>query len=329
MRRTNQFKTLRKYSKGCCDPCCNVCCNPCCCPGPCPSQLIFYKIDAETGAGLPGALFEIRSSGVIIASAYSEMNGRVCFDQLPPGTYVLAEVAPPPGYQPVQQQFIVTIDDMGNAYIDGIPAQDFRIANIRESVNPGSFTAIKIDTDSGERLSGAVYSLTSGGTVIATAVSDFAGRVTFSQLPPGAYVLTEVQAPPGYIPVQTSYTVIVSEIGTVTIDGIPANNFLLENRNQSFNLAFTKIDSVTLATLPGAAFTLSSGGIIVGSAVSDASGRVNFGLLAPGTYTLVETAPPPGYASNPTPHTVVVDALGNITIDGVSLAGYLFPNIPL
>ena len=57
-----------------------------------------------------------------------------------------------------------------------------------------------------------------------------------------------------------------------------------------------KVNGATQAALPGAEFTLTdAAGTIVGTAISDADGRLQFRELTEGTYTLAETKVPDGF----------------------------------
>ena len=68
-----------------------------------------------------------------------------------------------------------------------------------------------------------------------------------------------------------------------------------------------KVNGATRAALPGAEFTLTdAAGTIVGKAVSDADGRLQFRELTEGTYTLAETNVPDGFLDTHVSVTVTI-----------------------
>lgn len=68
-----------------------------------------------------------------------------------------------------------------------------------------------------------------------------------------------------------------------------------------------KVNGATQAALPGAEFTLTdAAGTIVGTAVSDADGRLQFRELTEGTYTPVETKVPDGFLDTHVSVTVTI-----------------------
>lgn len=197
--------------------------------GPCAGVpgLQFYKCDAETGAGLPGAVFELRcSSGRAVASAISDLGGMVRFPRIFPGQYTLVEIAPPPGYVRLPYAYCVNVEADGGILIDGIPACRFQVGN---SKNAASFSATKTDATTGRPLPGAVFELQQNGRPVCSTISDAAGVIAFSGLAPGAYSLIETQPPAGYQPTSTVHTVVVAPDTTVTVDGQPAANTLFPN----------------------------------------------------------------------------------------------------
>ena len=155
--------------------------------------------------------------------------------------------------RPNAQTFMVEIYCCGCISIDGESAYGFRVSNTRITEPLASFTAYKYDVQSGRRLSGAVFRLYSGATALGNAISVKDGSFTFSNLPPGAYTLTEVQAPNGYVASSDSHAVLVNQDGFVTIDGFPAVNTAIGNRPLSSGVSLTdeeiSIDDVPMNQL--------------------------------------------------------------------------------
>lgn len=109
------------------------------------------------------------------------------------------------------------------------------------------------------RCGGAEFVLLSGGEVVGTSVSGASGQLSFSGLKPGKYVLQETTAPDGYTPPATTHQVIVDINGTVTLDGLPAIDFLLYNTpggrsERSVTSSVTAEDTAITGTgIPGTA----------------------------------------------------------------------------
>ena len=190
----------------------------------------------------------------------------------------------------------------------------------------GSFTAVKYDQDTGRPLADAGYTLYQNENLIATAISDESGRLSFTDLAPGEYTLIETTIPAGYLPERTSHQVVVDEDGTVMIDGIPADNFsLYDVPNRDAEISFRKVDADTGQPLAGAVFTMPNGV----RAVSGSDGVVNFGIFGPGSYVIQEVTAPEGYAAVQTDFTVVVTTDGRAFIDGTSIANFTAKNTRL
>ena len=81
-------------------------------------------------------------------------------------------------------------------------------------------------------------------------------------------------------PDASQHVVLVDADGKVTIDGQDARNYTLYDAPLK-TLTFQKTDAGTGLALPGAVFTLSNGA----TATADQNGLVDFGPLAPGSYT--------------------------------------------
>ena len=105
---------------------------PLCCRRDKTVPFAFFKVDANTGQGLCGAVFELRccDKGRAVQTRTSDALGAVRFSAVPPGRYMLVEVCPPSGYAAEEKIFPVVVDCFDNVYINGAPASEFRAFNV-------------------------------------------------------------------------------------------------------------------------------------------------------------------------------------------------------
>lgn len=289
------------------------------------NTIAFRIVDAESGAPLGGAVYELFSGDTAIANATSLVNGLVDFGTQPAGAYTIRQQTPPAGYLPDTTVHTAVVNADGSVTVDGVPAADFVV----RSTKTPSVTIIK-NNQTGAPLSGAVFQLSQNGTIVATVTTGADGSALLDGLAPGAYTLTEVTPPAGYQPDATVHTVTVGAGGSVTIDGVVNSTLTVTNLPVLFDVSFNKIDGATGAPLGGADFQLLDGGTaVVSSATSDAAGRVALRVPLAGTYTIRELTPPLGYLPNPNLYTAVVDSTGNVTIDGTPAAAFTVPNTPI
>lgn len=95
--------------------------------------------------------------------------------------------------------FFEGLDSPQNTATSGVAEMDFRGGRATPLRSYGSLRVSKTDAE-GQALEGAVFTLTRHGSTAAeaTAVSDINGVAEFF-VPTGAYTLTEIKAPPGYV----------------------------------------------------------------------------------------------------------------------------------
>lgn len=158
-------------------------------------SLKICKIDAETGAPLPGARFEIYdANGNLYSSGTTDSNGVLEFI-LPPGKYYYIETAAPDGYTIDSAKYSVTIEH----------GKTVSITAANEPVHTGSIRVKKVDAY-GNTLPGAVFLLEKytnngeGWITVAEQATDDLGIAVFSDLTvkDTCYRLTEIKAPPGH-----------------------------------------------------------------------------------------------------------------------------------
>ncbi len=131
--------------------------------------------------------------------------------------------------------------------------------------------------------------------------------------------------------------------GSTTLLELGNNDPAIETYTVDQSFYFTKADE-SGAALPGATFQLVKDSTVVGTATSDADGKVDFGVLGSGTYTLTETSAPSGYAKLSGSWTVTVDsddaaipptwsatvstASGSVGFTGSGVGSYKLANYP-
>lgn len=226
---------------------------------------------------LSGAVFTLYNNrGEQVAQDKTDEFGRVVFGGLPIRTYVLEETTPPPGYIKSDQTVRFRMDTSA-------PNEFFKF----EDEKMGSITIEKVNAWD-EPLSGAVFTLyDSEGEVVAEKTTDDTGRVTFTDLPNGTYVLKETTPPTGYVKSEEEKTFIIS---------VDDKDLFYEFENETFGSITIEKVNASDEPLSGALFALyDSEGELVAEKTTDDTGRVAFTDLLNGTYVLKETAPPAGY----------------------------------
>lgn len=205
-------------------------------------------------------------------------------------------------------------------------------------INPVSLTVQKVDGQTSDKLSGAVFTLSRDQIVVNTYTTGEDGTATITFNEAGTYTLTETTAPEGYVNSGVSYTITVSENGPVEvilgeddlwhqiynlIMGIdPTEDYedgVLTVSNEKVEGTITVQKTVSLsdngeATANGVfTFTVKdASGKVVDTLTVAADGSDTTGSLPYGTYTIEETG------------TATVDGYTytGVTYDGQAVASY-------
>ena len=150
---------------------------------------------------------------------------------------------------------------------------------------------------------------------------DQTGKVDFTGLPVGDYTLTETNIPTGYEKVGPWDFKVVDNDGVLSIkwgsNGSPyetGEEGKVVNHLKPFELIVNKEDDQD-NPLEGAEFALIDANGKQFTATVDGATFTFTGLTAPGEYTLTEVKAPEGYRKLETPIKIVIDELGNVTID--------------
>ena len=163
----------------------------------------------------------------------------------------------------------------------------------------GRIELTKVDQDN-QPVVGAKFRLAkTDGTIIGEVSTGADGKITFYNVPVGDYVLTEVEAPVGYVIKEqtTNVTVKADEISTVKV----------VNERVKGKLVITKIDDAN-KPLANVKFNIyDSEGYYLQSVVTDAQGKASVDVEY-GTYYFKEVEAPAGYIMDETMYKFSVDS---------------------
>lgn len=189
----------------------------------------FTKVDQSTGIGLPGAVFELRTGDGQAAVAESDACGKVQFEVQPCSTYHLTELSAPFNYARNERVFNVQVDQDGCVFFDYEPVVcPIVISNVPSGVR-GTLVVTNYDTATGLRIPNAVFVLSLNGRAVQTLSAGLDGSVMFSQLSPGTYQLSQSVPSTGYGVNSSVWTVVVDNVGNVTVNSTPYYNFPVFN----------------------------------------------------------------------------------------------------
>lgn len=229
-----------------------------------------------TTVPLAGAKFELWQNNQKIAEDYAAADGRVVFEDVNPGEYTIRHVSTPDGY---------TIDTASqNINVLAANSGYLQFTSSRNS----AIMITKVDSVTGSPLSGAVFQVRDlQGNVLDTVTTTADGTASTKTLAAGQYVISEVQAPAGYVPDETA------RIVTVVADQLCAQRFT----NQKMSSIVIRAVDYSGAPVKDAQFTVTSlaTGQIVDTVVTDESGMAVTKVLNPAQYIVRETTAPAGY----------------------------------
>ncbi len=273
-----------------------------------PGTVSFQK-KSTGGALLSGGSFQLTGTsggGQTVTRTASSAGGTVTFKDVPIGTYTISEITPPSGYRATSQTLTATVRvNAENTAVESVVTPDTMTDERRSGgggnggggggnvPGDGSYSVSVTKTDeSGKRLAGAEFTLYGpNGTVLAKAVSNEQGVALFDRVAEGAYTIRETRAPEGY-------ELNAQSIGAVVNDST-TNAFTVADRKKTVSPGSITVRKTDLngKTLAGAELTLyDADGKFVQKLKSGADGLAVFENLAPGKYSVKETAAPAGFS---------------------------------
>ncbi len=272
------------------------------------NSIVIKKTDAITSEMLEGAVFEVRkvsedisgNSGTIIGRYTTDSSGIIVITGLEAGAYIVEEVKAPTNY-------LISENSKQQAWLkaDGTSVVEVAFANYPY----GSLLITKVDAVTNKPLANARFKVTTGdGTVAGNSNSEYVtnsnGEILIPNLKPDSYVVTELQAPEGYVRDTEPQTV---KIGT---DG---GTYKVHFQNQPIgSLVILKKDADHGNPLSGAQFKVTTAkGEIVGTNngmfTTDSNGSITIPNLSKGSYIVEEVKAPDGYVLEEQSKTIAID----------------------
>ena len=258
-------------------------------------SLTIRKIDKDTGAPVPGVTFTLRAAdGATITTEATGPDGTVTVSNLLPGVYTVMEQSVPENY----------ILDTTPQSVTLFPNRDAQV--VFQDYQRPALKIAKVDIN-GKYLTGAIFEVkTKAGVVIGDFPVGADGTVTVPNtlLDEGYYIITEKQAPEGYILDSTPHEVYLRPGKTTEIS-------IVNERKPG--LTVYKIDSVVGDGIKGAKFQIWRGSdntttgdyYDLGVFYTDENGIIHLDNLDTGWYKIVEVEPAAGFSMKE-PHEQII-----------------------
>ena len=251
--------------------------------------LRILKMDADTRKPLIGAKFKIaKPNGELISQPVTDKDGLIFVHGLDAGTVIVTEIQAPDGY--ILDATPHTVNLISGKQVS------LELTNVPK---PG-LQIIKRDKLTNQPIAGVKFNLTylanGGKKDIGTYITGGNGIVFIPNLKPGYYVVTEIEAAPGYVvdPTPHNIEVIGGELNSLEIYNNPLSG-----------LKIIKTDGESGKPLAGAKFKIAkSNGEVIEEAVSDKNGLIFINNIDSDSVIVTEIQAPDGYILDATPHTV-------------------------
>ena len=288
-------------------------------------DITVTKIDKDTGKPMQGVVFEATRDGKSIGYFTTGPDGSFTIPYADSGTYIFKEYHTLAGHELNREPSVIEHTTDGNVDI------------VVDNVEYKDLIAHKIDSQSKAPIAGVTFSIWRDGVLLGDYVTDENGKITLSKangeivkdhaetdangvitltgLPDCTLIVTEIEAPDGYILQDMPKTTEVKAGG---------NYEMTFTNKRAYGLQIRKVIKGTNQPLDGCTFIVEkANGEMVGSYTTDFSGLATVTGLEDGVYVVTEVSCPEGYRLDPEPQNVIVKAgeLATVTFENEKLAG--------
>lgn len=258
----------------------------------------FVKVAKNSDRPLRNATFALYAADDTtfdfeIATATSDVNGLVRFEDVEYGDYTIIEVSAPSGYYRSKDTLSVSVRDEGATYQLG----NFENQAMPMDIVEGTIEINKVN-EFGQSLAGAKFALYNVlGNKVSEAVTNSSGIARFVSVPEGIYTVKELVAPEKYV--------LSDQVEEVTIEAGKNNYVKLTFINERSSdapwpgVTVQKVDDSGKA-LAGVKFALykatdTAFAAPVANSITNANGIATFANVAPGQYVVKEVEALKGY----------------------------------
>ena len=248
------------------------------------------KVDSQTKQPLAGVQFKIWRDATLLGDYTTDENGKITIEKASAGTYKVQEVA-------TLKEYILNDKPYE---IEHTTDKDTSVT-VENSKKPGLLIK-KVDAETKKPLASASFKVTRGdGSIVRENVTtDIDGIAHLPELETGTYIVTETQAPDGYVIDETPKTVELRAGQTYEV---------VFSNSRSYGLQIRKIIKGTNKPLSGCVFQVAkANGEIIGKYTTNSAGLATVSGLEDGVYVVTELSCPEGYRLDSTPQNVIVKA---------------------
>ncbi|KAF5069978.1 Prealbumin-like fold domain protein [anaerobic digester metagenome] len=297
------------------------------------SLLIKKVCSLNSAKVLSGAEFKVTyADGTLIGndngSYTTDENGSILIEGLEPGkSVVVTETKAPDGFilDTTPQTAVIKAGKTVSLTFTNAPKGQLIIEK-RDSVTNALLSGAEftVTTAAGCEV-GSNGNIGCGGSGTISSDSTFTtgadGKITITGLNPGAYVITETQAPDGYLiddPTRT-ITITAGDTQTIVFKDTPIGG-----------LQIIKTDDSTGARIKGVQMEVRHmNGEIVGTYTTDSNGVITLPQADSGWYTVTELKAASGYKLDTTPHNIEVKdgRTATLTITNEKLSGIIIHKV--
>ncbi|WP_247275528.1 SpaA isopeptide-forming pilin-related protein [Streptococcus pyogenes] len=200
-----------------------------------PNKIVFTKI-GDGGKSLSGAEFELRKGNEKVQTNKSKDDGQVTFTKLLPGTYEVWETKVADSAYQLPKEAVATFEVKADGTFSEPTGRLFRknvaqnnryeIRNelVKKRTGDQKIKVIKKDELTDLPLPKAKFQLEASDGTLYYGTTDDNGEISFDKLPFGQYILTEIEAPTGYVLDPTPQKINITEVDAPETEVVAGGN---------------------------------------------------------------------------------------------------------